>query len=56
MIWSAPSFLRTSALESEEVVEMTRAPAALANYGFMPLAFEEWMWGGNKDTPVERTC
>ena len=31
MMWSAPSFLRVSALASEEVVEMTRAPAALAN-------------------------
>ena len=31
MTWSAPKSFKTLALASEEVVEMTRAPAALAN-------------------------
>ena len=31
MTWSAPKSFKTLALASEEVVHMTRAPAALAN-------------------------
>jgi hypothetical protein len=53
MTWSAPSFLRISAFFSDDVVAMTVAPAALANYHPQSLVNMPFLMKANSEVNAE---